>query len=135
MSAAHTPGPWRLLPEEVDKPYIRVRGTRLGGRYKIANVVSVVYDCAHEREAQETRANAHLIASAPDLLAERDRLKALNAELAAACAAIVDWDDAENDAPEYVSDNGAHWRMRQKLCTDAFDKARAALAKQKGETE
>lgn len=68
MSAAHTPGPWASLPEEVDKPYIRIRGTRLGGRYKVANVITPVYDGVHEREAIETRANARLIAAAPELL-------------------------------------------------------------------
>ncbi len=62
-----TPGPWKILPEECDKPYIRVRGTVLGARYKVANVVTPVYEGVHEREAVETRANANLIASAPDL--------------------------------------------------------------------
>ena len=64
----HTPGPWVTLPEEVDKPYIRIRGTRLGGRYKVANVITPVYEGVHEREATETRANARLIAAAPELL-------------------------------------------------------------------
>ena len=64
----HTPGPWGTLPEECDKPYIRVRGTVLGRRYKVANVITPIYDGVHEREAEETRANARLIAAAPDLL-------------------------------------------------------------------
>ena len=64
----HTPGPWGTLPEECDKPYIRVRGTVLGMRYKVANVITPIYDGVHEREAEETRANARLIAAAPDLL-------------------------------------------------------------------
>jgi hypothetical protein len=64
----HTKGPWVALPEERDKPYIRIRGTVLGGRYKIANVLTPVYDGVHEREAKETRANARLIAAAPELL-------------------------------------------------------------------
>jgi len=68
MKAQHTPGPWCLLPEEKDKPYIRVRGTRLGRRFKVANVLNPVYEGVHEREAQETRANARLIEAAPDLL-------------------------------------------------------------------
>ncbi|EPV8684058.1 hypothetical protein [Enterobacter hormaechei] len=63
-----TRGPWIALPEEVDKNYIRIRGTNIGGRYKIANVMTPVYENVHEREAVETRANARLIASAPDLL-------------------------------------------------------------------
>lgn len=67
--ATHTPGPWQLLPEEVDKPYIRVRGTRLGTRYKVANVPTPVHEGAHPREVDETRANARLIAAAPEMLA------------------------------------------------------------------
>jgi hypothetical protein len=68
-----------MLPEECDKPYIRIRGTRLGGRYKIANVLTPTYDGLHQREAEETRANARLIAAAPDLLeALKDALCALD---------------------------------------------------------
>ena len=61
----HTPGPWQVLPEECEKPYIRVRGSVLGGRYKIANVVTPIYEGVHLREAEETRRNARLIAAAP----------------------------------------------------------------------
>lgn len=64
-----TLGPWQALPEEVDKPYIRIRGTRIGGRFKIANILTPVYENVHEREADETRCNAQLIAASPDLLA------------------------------------------------------------------
>ena len=56
------------MPEEVDRPYIRVRGTELGSRYKVANVPTPVYDGVDAREARETRANARLIAAAPELL-------------------------------------------------------------------
>ena len=63
-----TPGPWEIKPEEVDRSYIRIRGTRLGGRFKVANVLSPDYDGVHHREADETRANAQLIAAAPELL-------------------------------------------------------------------
>lgn len=66
--SGHTPGPWRVLPEEVDKDYLRIRGTNLGLRYKIANVVTPSYPGVHEREAAETRANARLIALAPKML-------------------------------------------------------------------
>ena len=64
----HTPGPWETKPEECDKPYIRIRGTRLGSRYKVANAITPVYDGVGAREAEETRANARLIAAAPELL-------------------------------------------------------------------
>jgi hypothetical protein len=64
MSApAFTPGPWHVLPEEENKPYVRVRGTRLGERYKIANALSG----ESEMERSEAAANAQLIAAAPDL--------------------------------------------------------------------
>jgi hypothetical protein len=64
----YTRGPWAVLPVEADKDYTRIRGTRLGGRYKVANVLEPVYDGAPDREADETRANASLIAAAPELL-------------------------------------------------------------------
>lgn len=70
----HTPGPWQVLPEECDKPYVRVRGTALGERYKIANVLTPIYDGVLSREAEETRRNAQLIAAAPDLLTALQRL-------------------------------------------------------------
>ncbi len=66
--SGHTLGPWRILPEECDKPYIRVRGTALGRRFKIANVITPCYEGVDSREAEETRANARLIAAAPELL-------------------------------------------------------------------
>ena len=66
--SAHTPGPWLAMPEECDRPYIRIRGTKIGKRHKIANVLTPIYDGVHEREAEQTRANAQLIAAAPELL-------------------------------------------------------------------
>ena len=55
---------------------------------------------------------------------------AINAELLEACAAMVKWDDAENNAPDYASDGGAHFGgLAQALCSDAFSKARAAIAR------
>ena len=62
------------MPEELHRPYIRIRGTRLGARYKVANVLGPEYKDAPEREAEETRANAVLIAAAPCLLAALQRL-------------------------------------------------------------
>ena len=76
MTAQHTPGPWAMLSEETDKPYIRIRGTKLGDRYKIANVLTPVYDGSLERETEETRANARLIEAAPCLLAELRKARA-----------------------------------------------------------
>jgi hypothetical protein len=67
MKTSYTEGPWQTMPEECGKDYIRIRGTVLGGRYKVANVVTPVYQGADGRELAETRANAALIAAAPDL--------------------------------------------------------------------
>jgi hypothetical protein len=64
MTKSHTPTPWELKPEEMDKQYIRIRGTKLGGRYKIANVLTPVYDGSPAYEADETRANAAFIVRA-----------------------------------------------------------------------
>lgn len=69
MSSQHTPGPWKSLPEEADKPYIRIRGTALGRRYKIANVMDPGYSGVTDQDFDETRANARLIANAPDMYA------------------------------------------------------------------
>ena len=60
---------------------------------------------------------------------ELRRLHAANVDLLEACKTMIAWDDAENAAPNYASDGGAHWRMRLALCADAFDKARSATAK------
>jgi hypothetical protein len=59
-----TRGPWMVMPEEAEKLYIRVRGTRLGERFKIANAPFPIVD---ESEKQEALANAHLIAAAPEM--------------------------------------------------------------------
>lgn len=73
-----TQGPWEIKPVENDKEYIRIRGTVPGGRYKIVNVSDLKFHhddgaewCEQEREA--SRANAHLIATSPDLYAEIER--------------------------------------------------------------
>lgn len=64
----HTPGPWEVKPEEPERDYIRVRGTVLGGQYKIANVTIPLYPETPSSFAEEARANARLIAAAPELL-------------------------------------------------------------------
>jgi len=69
--AKFTKGEWLILPLEDDKEYIRIRGTVLGGRYKIANVTDLKFH--HDgkewckRERGESLANANLIAAAPDM--------------------------------------------------------------------
>lgn len=77
----HTALPWMTKPEEPGTNYIRIRGTALGSRYKIANVLTLdesypldMYELEHE----ETRANAEFIVRAcnahDELTAQRDDL-------------------------------------------------------------
>lgn len=99
-----TRGPWKVLPEEVDRPYIRIRGSVLGGRYKIANVVTPTYEGVHEREAIETRANAALISAAPDLY-----------QLLAAADTLIIWESMG-------------------FTNEFADRVEAALAKARGES-
>lgn len=106
-----TPGPWEIKQEEVDRPYIRIRGTRLGGRFKVANVLSPDYDGVHHREVDETRANARLIAAAPELL---KALQLLMAE--------------QTGGNKSCGHNGF-------TCMCPYDKARAAIAKALGESK
>jgi hypothetical protein len=84
---------------------VRVRGTQLGRRYKVANVLTPDYEGAHELEAEETRANARLMAAAPELLeALRD---------------LISWVPGP-----------AHWHTD--ACPKAVDRAIAAIAKATG---
>tara|TARA_B100000768_G_C11268681_1_gene372336 strand:- start:42 stop:377 length:336 start_codon:yes stop_codon:yes gene_type:complete len=78
--AKFTKGEWAILPAEEDKEYLRIRGTALGRRYKIANVIDLK---AHhngmiwcERERAESAANANLIKTAPEMYAELEDLEA-----------------------------------------------------------
>jgi hypothetical protein len=70
---AHTKAPWQVLPQETDIPYLRVRGTVPGRRYKIANVHIPETDEFYTKQMiawglEESIANANLIAAAPELL-------------------------------------------------------------------
>lgn len=68
MKTKHTPGPWQVMPEEYHRDYIRIRGTSIGGKYKVANVCGIkVEGSVPINELEEVRANAALIAAAPEL--------------------------------------------------------------------
>lgn len=60
---SYTEGPWEVKPEEIGKDYIRIRGTQLGRLYKIADVLAP----ENEFSFDECRANARLVAAAPEL--------------------------------------------------------------------
>lgn len=75
-----TKGEWSILPIEGNKEYIRIRGTVLGGRYKIANVSELKNHHSNaawcKAERIESAANASLIVVAPEMYAELEDLEA-----------------------------------------------------------
>lgn len=85
-TAQHTPGPWVLKRRA--KPFHGVANIRDSAGRRICSFT------AHRNHAgycnAEHEANARLIAAAPETAAERDRLKAINAELLEACKAVVE---------------------------------------------
>lgn len=82
MTSNYTRGPWQVLELEPEKPYLRIRGQRLGSRYKVANVIAPDWQNVADFEIDETMANARLICAAPDLLeALEDCVKVMEAEL------------------------------------------------------
>ena len=112
MSAEHTPGPW-FIHRPHGTIYIEAR-LRDGMLQEVAA-------CGPTEECGQQEANAALIASAPDLLAERDRLKAANAELAKALQDVIGWVPGR-----------AAWHTNEPI--KAAERARAALTKHQGAT-
>ena len=93
----HTPGEWHVRPNN-------------GGRFTLLEQQS------SDPSSAEARANAHLIAAAPELLA--------------ACEAIVAWFDAESKSlPEWSHDECLT------ACYECEALARAAIAKATEVTE
>ena len=110
MTNKHTPGPW-----QVNKKVKTTVETCADGQG-----INIIADCSDVdgiRSRAEDQANAALIAQCPDLLAERDRLREVNAELLAALRDIERSD---------TSNGGTFVKELQSI-------ARAALAKAKGE--
>ncbi|QPQ55567.1 hypothetical protein IC614_02905 [Allosphingosinicella flava] len=110
MAAQFTPGPWPVKRSGDGKRYIVGDGLVEGPHgYEVAEVYSD--DC----DPDEAKANAHLIASAPELVdACEDSLKTLTAET----IGTIHMDD-----PDWY------------LAVDrAVSKLRAALSKARGET-
>ncbi len=117
MTSKHTPGPWHVSPEgfisTTENGYLPIR-TPFRERAFGPNAD----DPSHEDSAI-AEANAHLIAAAPETAAERDSLKAINAELLAALTALL---------------NGIqHWKDTTKTerVENAVTQAREVIAKTK----
>lgn len=107
--ARHTPGPWRIGSTFDD------------ASIEICDDAQMLAQVWSGEDADQRLANARLIAAAPETAAERDRLKAINAELLAAMKALFEhcamihntWGDGCN----------------QKEADAAIKAARAAIAK------
>ena len=73
-----TPGRWEVVEPEEGKPYYKIRGTQLGCRFKIANVLFVedtgLGEALQKRQKDEALANANLIVASKELY---DHMRAL----------------------------------------------------------
>lgn len=109
---SHTPGPWKV---------VYIDGELTGSIYskKIRICSGICDDMKLENEAE---ANAYLIASAPDMKDEIDRLKAEKAEL----LEVLEWLDLKFDR----FDDGYGRAM---FSRGDFKKVRAAIKKARGE--
>lgn len=124
QQAKHTPGPWVDMglsgyPDGDNGEYHEIQfhnGTAEEGNRSFGHVCDVHVLAANEHARAIAKANARLIAAAPETAAERDRLKALNAELLAALKAIKEA-GRMSDQP------------RAKYCAEIAD---AAIAKAEG---
>lgn len=104
MTAAHTPGPWTIQGNHC--PEIIAHSGTTDCPRTIAIVDPVHTPRVLNRD--EAVANARLIAAAPELLE--------------ACQVMVEWDAREQD-------HAVDFAERMRMCIEAFDKARAAIAK------
>jgi len=122
MTYAHTPGPWEIkwIGGGKQSPIIP---TNAPGSELFEPIAIVPHDDYTEHGLPEIRANAALIAAAPETAAERDKLREINAELLKALANILYAHDTGN--------NGAAMGEAS-LCFQYAEAARAAIAKARG---
>lgn len=80
----HTPGPWHY--GGIENVYAYHQGPH---GFLHSRVVALVPAAELEGGEDERRANARLIAAAPETAAERDRLREVNAELLAAIKGLL----------------------------------------------
>ena len=128
--ARHTSGPWRVGRDIVSDDFHSFPNTVevCAGPKGNTTYIALVDSAAGDSIDDECRANARLIASAPDLLAERDRLKATNAELVRALERVT-------GIAEQIREEGLNptqvFALRH-LATAWCPAARAALAAARG---
>ena len=110
----HTPGPWILAPEKYQGQYV-IHIDKPQGDENMATFIALVLDAGEPMTTyisneEEARANAHLIAAAPETAAERDRLKAVNAQLLDPLkAALAPFDNNQTRNPDGFSVGEPSW--------------------------
>ena len=100
MVAKFTPGPWHAN-------WTRLNGKAIG--FHVADEthgsirpICEFYDGTEVIPPEEVEANARLIAAAPETAAERDRLKAINADLLAALEEMIVWCQLGDHSEEVI---------------------------------
>jgi hypothetical protein len=90
--AKHTPGQWSYCEDETSPGYFLVKS----GNTNICIMQQKNSDMGMKTDPTRKQciANARLIAAAPETAAERDRLKAINAELLVALELLIKSHDA-----------------------------------------
>lgn len=117
METKHTPGPW-----QVNKKVKTTVETCADGQG--INIIADCSDIDGLRTRTESEANAAMIAQAPDLLAELDRLRQVNAEMVAALEDCI----TDAGSPCYRSGTQVAFDRRLGYINNTV---RAALAKAK----
>jgi hypothetical protein len=118
MSAQHTPGPWVVVAGN------QRRAVRVCAKSETISVATV-----HSLTDQD--ANARLIAAAPETAAERDQLRALNADMLAALRALVARDADISDLALELATQHKGFVMEPEEAR-ALIAARAAIARAEG---
>lgn len=108
MTAKHTPGPW--VVRTIDQSLATVETQ--DGEYIICTAAQLRWD-DWKTEHAERKANARLIAAAPELLE--------------AAKLVLEWYEAEDNH------SGTDFYQRMQMCRDSEDAIRAAIAKATGE--
>ncbi len=111
----HTKGPWKIEWEE--PPFVEYAGWWIRQDNDVSFPIAFVTQTIGGTDPPQ-EANAHLIAKAPDMEIEIDRLKSINADLLEACKEMLRVFGNPNSTPDQE--------------VDSMTKARQAIAKAEG---
>lgn len=109
----HTPGPWGCTEYANNPTLIEIN---------IGNVIHPHFAIDPDAGVgDEDRANALLIAAAPDTAAERDRLRAINADLLAALEAVARLNEGRGSSRNNLCDVAGHARAAIARAREEFN--------------